>query len=98
MRQQGRRVSGDVFDFRYRETDAPLPRFAVVVPARVDKRATARNRMKRLVHESLAGLLPRLKPVDGIFVVKKHLPSTQKQVQTMVEALLEKALGVTKTT
>jgi len=58
----------------------PLSRFAVVVPKKVAKRAVDRNRMKRLVSESLHHLLPTIKPgIDCIIIAKTNFADTKQQ-------------------
>ena len=66
----GYRVVGKDMVLLYKKTTL-APRFAFVVSTKVDKRATARNRMRRIVSESVRHLLPRLTPCDGVFIIKK---------------------------
>jgi len=66
--------------------------FACIVPVKVAKRATKRNRMKRLVREAVAALLPEMTVgVTGIFVVRGKIPDTQLEVVTLVRSILVKA-------
>lgn len=81
--RRGRSISSDWLQliFRRREereinfaTTSPS-RFAVIVPMSVDKRATARNRIRRLVRESVRLLLPKIASGwDGVFMMKKGAP------------------------
>jgi len=49
-------------------------RFAFVVSKKIDKRATRRNRIKRLISEAIRQLLPETKTgTEGIFYVKKAI-------------------------
>jgi len=49
-------------------------RFAFVVSKKIDKRAVKRNRVRRLLTESVRSLLPRLKSgMDVIFLAKKEI-------------------------
>ena len=93
VRQKGKRAVTDLLELRYLPHPAGTPRFAVVVPARVDKRAVYRNRMKRLVHESLRLLLPTLPAVNAIIFVRKYADITQPQMQANVAALFERAFS-----
>lgn len=73
-------------------TKSSPPRFAFVVSTKIDKRATARNRMKRLLREATQKLLPSLKSTaDGVFITKKGLPDTQQKVNALVEDIFRKA-------
>lgn len=85
----GTRVRGEYIDLTYRRQQTSL-RFAVIVSAKVDKRATSRNRMKRLVREALQHVIPFLHDgISGIFVVRRHLPDTAKEVEVLVLHILE---------
>ncbi len=99
----GIRVRGEYIDFMYKQLQSPSrfalrqerrtplanARFAVIVSAKVDKRATARNRMKRLVREAVQHLLPSIQQgVCGVFVVRSRLPDTMEAVALLVRRLL----------
>jgi ribonuclease P protein component len=76
----------------------PVPRFAVLVGKRVDKRASRRNRMKRLVRESVRLLLPAIGPgCDAIFLVNANIAQmTIGEVSSEVRNLL-KDIGAIRT-
>lgn len=85
----GTRVRGEYIDFIYRKAKDSL-RFAVIVSAKMDKRATSRNRMKRLVRESLQHLIPLFHDgVSGVIIVRRRLPDREMEVEAMVRRLLE---------
>ncbi|MDP1722340.1 MAG: ribonuclease P protein component [Candidatus Gottesmanbacteria bacterium] len=66
-------------------------RFAFVVPVSVDKRAVGRNRLKRLVRESVRLALPSLSPGwDGVFIVRKGLGDEFRVVDGRVREVLRK--------
>lgn len=69
------------------------PRFAFIVSTKVDKRAVVRNRVRRVLSESVRHLLKRIVPeADGILIGTKDLVSlSQDEVETRVCTLLEKA-------
>lgn len=96
----GMRVRGEFFDLIYQnrqpllhvvtESRTPLagPRFAIIVSSKVDKRATKRNRMKRLVREAVRKLLPSIREeIGGVFVVRRRLPDTADAVLSLVQKL-----------
>ncbi len=67
-------------------------RFAFVVPVSVDKRAVGRNRLKRLVRESVRLALPSLSPGwDGVFMVRKGLGDEFGAVDGKAKEILRKA-------
>jgi ribonuclease P protein component len=82
--RHGLKIIGESVVVRYKKTTSN-PGFAFVVPAKIDKRATTRNRIRRLLSESVRHLLP---PVDGVVIVRKNIASlSQKEVQLMLEKM-----------
>jgi len=79
----GVRVQGDGFTVRYKKTDGQ-PRFAFVVSTKVDKRATVRNRIRRIFSESVRLLLPTIAHSDVVVVVHKNIATTQVEAQTAI--------------
>lgn len=68
------------------------PRFSFVVSAKIDKRATARNRMRRMLSESVRHMLPKIASCDGVFIVKKNIAGqSQADIERSVVELLAKA-------
>lgn len=85
----GIRIHGDVMSFTYQRSRPPS-QFAIIVSAKVDKLAVARNRMKRLVREAVHHLLPSIVDgVHGVFVVRKRLPNTERAVENLVQTMFE---------
>ena len=79
----GKRTGTPLLQFIIRQNTVKISRFAVVVPARIDKRATVRNRSKRLVREAIRRLLSEV--ADGwdvVVVVRKDL-SGMKQAYVL---------------
>lgn len=68
------------FNIRWLEKKAGGLKIAIVVPVRLDKRATKRNRAKRLLREAIRLLLPQIK-ANGEMVVlaTKNIFSTTFQ-------------------
>ncbi len=84
----GRRVYEGSLQMVIKKNSLDISRFAVVVAVSFDKRATARNRARRLVRESLRKLLPDLPGGwDAIFFVRKGLPDSQGEVEVLVHNL-----------
>lgn len=86
-------VRSDMVELVYIKTDngTPLakPRFAFIVSTKIDKRATARNRMRRIMSESVRHLISTIQPIDGIFIAKKNFAGfPQTEIEKIVRALL----------
>lgn len=90
--REGRRISLPEFQLVYRKKTSEPSRFTVIVSTKIAKRATQRNRLKRLIRESLQHILPDLKSnLDGVVIVRKNFSeSTQVEIQEKVKSLLEK--------
>ena len=77
-------------DSRLRGNDN-TSRFSFIVSKNVDKRATARNRVKRCLSESIRHLLPEMKkPVEVVVIGSKQLITL---AQTEVEKRMAEVLG-----
>lgn len=89
--RRGKRIHEGSVDFIYRKTDKGK-RFAFIVSTRVDKRATARNRVKRLLREAVAAHLPHLQDgVDGIFVVRGKTPDAYSTMKDLLFGMFHTA-------
>jgi ribonuclease P protein component len=95
---QGRFLSSPLVNLKFlRHSKFKIPdstsRFAVIVSKKTLKRAVDRNRVKRLVRESLRLLLPDIQPgFDAIFLPQVGIiDHKQPQVQQAVSSLLSKA-------
>lgn len=84
----GLRVRSDAIELIYRKTTG-IPRFTFIVSTKIDKRATARNRMRRVLSESVRHLLAKTKPIDGIFIAKKNFAYLS---QIVVEKIIAQLL------
>lgn len=86
--RSGKRVREGSLEMVIKRNTLDVSRFAVVVAVSFDKRATARNRARRLVRESLRILLPVLpRGWDAIFFIRKGLPDSEKEVEVLVRNL-----------
>ena len=86
----GPRVTGDELTLRYKKTPG-VPRFAFVVSTKVDKRATVRNRIRRIYSESVRKLLPRIAGCDAVVIVRKHIVATQDVAEAIIARALQTA-------
>jgi ribonuclease P protein component len=87
--RHGTRIRSDIIEFIYKKTDS-VPRFAFIVSASIDKRATARNRMRRTMSESVRHTLPYITSCDGIFIARGNFTArSQNEIEKSVMELLK---------
>jgi ribonuclease P protein component len=86
----GRRQTGPFFGVVTAEQDQPRDtKFGFVISRKIDKKATVRNRLKRLLCEAVGRLLPKIKSgYDVLFLakrplVRKDLGEIEKEVERM---------------
>lgn len=77
VRRQGRKMKTPFFDLYYLPRGGPsslaVSRFGFVVSLKLDKRATRRNRVRRIFREEVRSLLPKTKKgFDCAFWVRKR--------------------------
>lgn len=97
--KHGTRVGGNgitlIFLKKGQETisNKQFPRFTFIVSTKVDKRATVRNRVRRLMSESVRHMMDSIRPeVDGIFIGSQGLVGLdQKEMEMVVRELLGRA-------
>jgi ribonuclease P protein component len=86
--RSGLRTRSDTIEFVYRKTTG-TPRFAFIVSTKIDKRATARNRMRRTMSESVRHLLTKVGLPEGIFIARKNFAGfSQTEVNNIISGLL----------
>ena len=88
----GKRIAAEGISITIRKNSLPLSRFTVSVPLKAAKRATRRNRTKRLIRESIRHLLGKIMPgYDGVIIVMRDLfGQKQSQVEELVKRMFEK--------
>lgn len=103
IKKSGRVIKRGLFDFLF-QTQRPIenysiltskfqpPAFAFIVSKKIDKRATKRNRIKRLLSEAVRSFLPQLQPgIRGIFLVKKEIMEKNfAEIKNEVELIFKK--------
>lgn len=92
------RVSSKELQLIYQKNNVQVSRFAVIVSNKIDKRATARNRAKRLLRESIWHLLPTIIfGWDVIILVRSNTGvDKQKDVEGRLASLLTQARLLTR--
>lgn len=89
---QGKLFSLLVTDQRQKTKDQG-PKFAFIISKKIHKRATKRNRARRLLSEAIRFFLPKIKEgVDGVFLAKKPIIGKEfVEVKTEAEEILKNA-------
>ncbi len=80
------------FVIKIRENGLTLNRFGIVVAKKIDKRATFRNKIKRIFRDNLTELNKNLTTGnDMLFVVKREIIGKNKeQINLLITNALEK--------
>lgn len=79
----------DGIQLRYTIRPEQTKRFAVIVPLSVSKKAVVRNRMKRLVRESIRQMISSLPiGIDAVVLVKRSEGSDSIQLMSEKISLL----------
>lgn len=97
LKRSGRIVPGRFFSLlvagQLSQDSLLVPRFGFIVSVKVSKKATQRNRAKRLMSETIYQLIPKIKPgFDGVFLTKKTIINRNfKEIFQEVEQVFKKA-------
>lgn len=87
--RRGKRLLSTYLQCVFLPNQVNTPRFAFVVSTNVDKRATRRNRIKRLMREAVHRLLPQIRGSSDAILIAR---STQEvEIKRSVEELLRRA-------
>jgi ribonuclease P protein component len=88
----GKRVFTDTFQMTIVANTLPVSRFSFIVSKKTAKHAVDRNRMKRIISESIRLRLLEIKPgFDCVIVAKKNFSSSNtKDIGTLIHETLKK--------
>lgn len=91
--RQGRRITDSGIALVYVHNHLKVSRFAAVVPAKISKLATRRNRMRRIVTESIRKNLRQIKTgYDCVFFVRHDISAMkQDDVAPLIGTILSDA-------
>lgn len=83
IRGTGKKIYDPLFSLYYRNANnGHPPKINIIISKKIAKAATARNRMRRLIHASIEELLKNIKPgVEGLFFV--HQDYSHENSQTI---------------
>lgn len=92
IQKEGKVYQFTFFGLLMVKSDSPISRFAFIVSNKIHKRATKRNRIKRLLRESIRSLLPKINPgFEVVFLTKKGILGKDFQtVQSAVRSSFKK--------
>jgi ribonuclease P protein component len=94
VKKRGRVVPSRLFSFVFvKRADGGVSRFGFVVSTKISKKAVVRNRVRRLLRESVHGLVKELKPgYDCVFLVRNGIVGERfVEVSKEVELVLRKS-------
>ena len=88
-----RLLSSPLFILKIKKNGLLFNRFAIIISKKVDKRAVARNRIRRLISSCLEEMYNGLKQgKDTIFIVKKEaINKSREDFFKAIKYVLEKA-------
>lgn len=91
--QSGKRIHTPEITLIILPTETPHPQFAIIVGKSIDKRAAARNRIKRLLRTVCMRISPKLPPRIAIAILVKKNIATQKlpSIETLLLDAFHKA-------
>jgi len=91
--KHGKRITEGSLVIVYQKNSLEHSRFAFVVPTSVDKRATVRNRMKRLLREAVQSLLGQITGgLDMVTMVRRDISGLRlPKVQDLLKTILVQA-------
>lgn len=96
VKKEGRLIQGKLFSLQLSQSNKNQPaRFGFIISSKVHKKAVKRNRIKRLLSETLMDL--GVKPgFDLVFLTKRKIADANRsEIETEIRKLFNKA-GITK--
>lgn len=93
VKEKGKRLQGGFFGVLAFETKNNFSRFGFIFSTKLTKKATQRNRAKRIFREGVQKILPKIQPgYDIIFLGKREsLNKSFFEVSQEVERIMKKA-------
>jgi ribonuclease P protein component len=90
----GKKVYSAGVELIYQKSTNVNSRFAFIVSTRVSKKAVVRNRIRRIISESVRHLIAETNPkISGVFVVKRDISGLKQiEAQVLAKELLQRVL------
>lgn len=74
VKKEGQKFQSRLFGVLIYQTNSGFTRFGFIISTKLSKRATRRNKVKRLLREAVRKFLPRIKPgLDIVFLGKREI-------------------------
>jgi ribonuclease P protein component len=95
IKRNGKLIKGRFFNFLFQKQqpsgDFQSQAFAFVISKKIDKRASERNKIKRLLSEAVRSFLPQVKlGVKGVFLAKKEILGKDfAEIKKEIEAIFK---------
>lgn len=83
-----RKLQGEILSVSVKKGRSVYPKAVILVPKRIDKRATARHIMKRTIIEAIRPLMPKL-PTRVEIAVKVNRFFSKKEKQVVAKELTQ---------
>jgi len=95
LKRRGKLVKGRFFNFLFLKETPPSfssSAFAFIVSKKVEKKATKRNRIKRLLREGVRSLLPLFSTeIKGVFLAKREISGKNlTEIKNELESIFKK--------
>ncbi len=91
--QKGTTFPGRLFVLKIKKNNLSISRFAFIFPVKHEKKASKRNRGKRVFREVVREIFPSVKKgFDGIFIIKKEAEEKKyREVKEEIKKVFQKA-------
>ena len=87
---KARFLESQFFTLRFSQNQNKEPKFAFVISKKIDKKAVARNKIKRYLSGSIASIIDKISPGDYILIAKKEIVNkNQEEVKSEVEKIFK---------
>ncbi|HUS60037.1 MAG TPA: ribonuclease P protein component [Nevskiaceae bacterium] len=93
VKKQGQLFQGNLFSLLVASQASPEIRFAFIVSKKIHKKAVKRNKIRRILAESVQAFLLEIKPgVDAVFLTKKVIIDKNfTEIKKEVKRIFKKA-------
>lgn len=84
--KEGKTVKNSFFFIKYHPNPLTHDRWSVVIPKKISKKSTQRNKLKRKITESIKKIKPLSLPTDAIlFASEPILDKSQNEIKGFIE-------------
>ncbi|PJE50396.1 MAG: ribonuclease P protein component [Candidatus Yanofskybacteria bacterium CG10_big_fil_rev_8_21_14_0_10_36_16] len=93
--KNGKSVNGEFLFIKFVKNELDHSRFGIVVSSKVSSKATARNKIKRRISESISPIYKKQKTNLDIVVISipRILEKTQKEIKSKLDEILNKVFS-----